>query len=387
MTGHPELIDKQRTIHLASGTGTNRQCHRMNAANFLLRAIRHGPVTLLALLVSLPAFGAAPNPDPAPAPAGLETVDVLRTNWIPRVITNVIEIRMPTNNFINEYRTNRFVEWRTNVIDVYRTNRFVEWQTNIIDVYRTNRFVEWRTNVIDVYRTNWVTRTRTNTIPIEQTQTNFIAAYQTNLNIIILTNWETVLVFKTNLATKALTNSVMMEQTRTNLITRYQTNVNTLTLTNWETVLVFKTNWVKQPVAKVVEVNLPAAPADVVKAPGGGSKVATATTSTNLESGTGWTVEAVRTEKRPTDNQVEVQLKLKSAGEAVSTLILQEWQVERTDGSVLLFGQGQEFKRELPPGTYKVQVTARLAEGSPSSELARASLKVTREGVSITNIP
>jgi len=43
--------------------------------------------------------------------------------------------------------------------------------------------------------------------------------------------------------------------------------VNTLTLTNWETVLVFKTNWVKQPVAKVVEVNLPAAPADVVKAP------------------------------------------------------------------------------------------------------------------------
>jgi hypothetical protein len=350
MTGHPELIDKQRTIFLASA-GINRQCHRMNVANFLLRAIRHSPVTLLALLASLPAFAAASNP----APAGWETMDVLRTNWIPRVITNAIEIRMPTNIFITEYRTNRFVEWRTNIIDVYQTN--------------------------------WVTRTRTNTIAIEQTQTNLVIAYQTNLNIITLTNLETALVFKTNLATKTLTNSVMVEQTRTNLTTRYQTNVNTLTLTNWETVLVIKTNRVKQSVAKLVEVNLPAAPADVVKAPGGAeSKVATATASATLESGTGWTVEAALTEKSPAGNQVEVQLKLKSAGNAVSTLSSQEWRLERTDGSVLLFGQGQEFKRELPPGTYKIQVTARLAEGSPS-ELVRAYLEVTREGVSIKNIP
>ncbi len=299
----------------------------MNVANFLLRAICHGPVTLLALLVSLPAFGAAPNP--ALAPAGLETVDVLRTNWIPRVITNVIEIRIPTNNFITEYRTNRFVEWRTNVIDIYRTN--------------------------------WVTRTRTNTIAIEQTQTNFVTAYQTNLNIVTLTNWKTALMFKTNLATK--------------------------TLTNWETVLVIKTNRVKQPVAKLVEVNLPAAPADVVKAPGGGeAKVATATASATLESRTGWTVEAARTEKPPDGNQVEVQLKLKSADDAVSTFPLQEWQVERTDGSVLLFGQGQEFKRELPPGTYKIQVTARMDEDSPTVRV-HANLEVTREGVSSKNIP
>jgi hypothetical protein len=247
--------------------------------------------------------------------------------------------------------------------------------------------VEWQTNVIDVYRTNWVTRTRTNTIAIEQAQTNLVIAYQTNLNIITLTNWETALLFKTNWATKTLTNSVMVEQTRTNLITRYQTNVNTLTLSNWETVLVIKTNRVKQLVTKLVEANLPAAPADVVKAPGGAeSKVATATASGTLESGTGWTVEAARTEKPPFGNQVEVQLKLKSAGNAVSTLLLPEWRVERADGSVLLFGQGQEFKREMPPGTYKVQVTARLAEGSPS-ELVRASLEVTREGVSIKNLP
>jgi hypothetical protein len=386
MTGHLELIDKQQTILLASGPDINRQCHRMNVSNFLFRAIRHGPIALLALLVSLPAFGAAPNPVMAPVPAGLETVEVLRTNWIPRVITNAIEIRMPTNIFITEYRTNHFMEWRTNVVDVYRTNRFVEWRTNVVDIYRTNHIVEWQTNVIDVYRTNWVTRNRTNTIAIEQTQTNLVIAYQTNLNIITLTNWKTELVFQTNLATKILTNSVTVEQTRTNLTTRYQTNVNTLTLTNWETVLVFKTNRIKQPVAKVVEVNLPATPADVVKASGGGeSKVATVTASATLESTTSWTVEATRTEKPPVGNQVEVQLKLKSARDAVSTLTLQEWRVERMDGSVLLFGQGQEFKRDLPPGTYKVQVTARLAEGSPA-ELVRANLEVTREGVSCKNI-
>ena len=311
MTGHSELIVKQRTMLSASGPGIDCLCHRMNSANYLLRTIRHGPVALLALLVSLPAFGAAPNPDPAPALTGLEMVDVLRTNWIPRVITNVIEIRMPTNIFITEYRTNRFVAWRTNVIDIYRTN--------------------------------WVTRTRTNTIAIEQTQTNLVIAYQTNWNTINLTNWKTALVFRTNLAMKTLTNSVTVEQTRTNLTTRYQTNVITLTLTNWETVPVIKTNRVK--------VNLPAAPADVVKAPGGGeSKVATATASAPLESGTNWTVEAARTEKPPAGNQVEVLLKLNSAGNADSFLSLQEWRVERTDGSVLLFGQGQEFKRESAAG-------------------------------------
>jgi hypothetical protein len=246
MTGHRERIDRQRTILLASGPDINGQGHRMKVANFLLRAIRRGPVTLLALLVSLPAFGAAPNPNPAPASTGLETVDVLRTNWIPRVITNVIEMRMPANHFITEYRTNRFVAWRTNVVDVYRTN--------------------------------WVTRTRTNTIAIEQTKTNLITAYQTNLNIITLTN------------------SVTVEQTRTNLALRYQTNVNTLTLTNWETVLVIKTNRIKQPVARLVEANLPAAPADVMKAPGGAeSKVAAAAASATLESGS-WTVEAARTD-------------------------------------------------------------------------------------------
>ena len=127
-----------------------------------------------------------------------------------------------------------------------------------------------------------MTRTRTNTIAIEQTQTNLVTAYQTNLNIITLTNWEIALVFKTNLATK--------------------------TLTNWETVLVIKTNRVKQPVAKLVEVNLPAAPADMVKAPGAESKIATAAASATLESGTGWTVEAVRDRKTTGSNQVKCNL-------------------------------------------------------------------------------
>ena len=387
MTGHTENIDKQRAMLLASGAGINRQSHRLNAADFLFRAIRRGSVTLLALLASLPVFGAAPNPDPAST--GLEMVDVVRTNWIPRVITNVIEMRMPANTFVNEYRTNRFVEWRTNVIDVYRTNwvtrtrtntiAIEQTQTNLVTVYQTN----WQTAL--EFKTNWTTKTLTNSVTLEQTQTNFITAYQTNWNTLTQTNWQTALVFKTNWTTKTLTNNITVNQTKTNSVAAYQTNWNILTQTNWETVQVTKTNRIKPPAVKQAEANPPATPANVVKPPGGESKAATATASAALESGTGWTVEAARTEKPPANNQVEVLLKLKSAGDAVSTLPLQEWHVERTDGSVLLFGQGQEFKRELPPGTYKVQVTAR-AYGS-SLELARAFLEVTRKGISIKNIP
>ena len=175
----------------------------MKAARLSFRVIRPVFVTICASFTSLPVFGAAPNPDPAPVPAGLETVEVLHTNWVPRVITNVIEVRMPTNYFVTEYRTNRFAELRTNVIDVYRTN--------------------------------WMTRMWTNTIAIEQTKTNLVTTYQTNLNTITLTNWAAALVFKTNWVTRPLTNSIVVEQAQTNFVTRYQTNVNTLTLTNWET--------------------------------------------------------------------------------------------------------------------------------------------------------
>jgi hypothetical protein len=327
----------------------------MKVASLLIRAIRLIIVTFFALFAGVPAFGAAPNPDPAPVAPGLETVEVFRTNWIPRFITNVVEVRMPTNYFAIEYRTNRFAELRTNVIDVYQTNR--------------------------------VTRTRTNTIAVEQTQTNLVTTYQTNLNTITLTNWAAALVFKTNLVTVPLTNSIVVEQTQTNFVTRYQTNVNTLTLTNWETALVIKTNWVTQSVTNLVEVKIQAAPVEAVKpADSSEPKASTAIASPASGTKTGWTVEAARTEKPPASNQVEVQLKLKSAGDAASALPLQEWRVERADGSVLLFGQGEEFKRELPLGTYKVLVTARSADDSPPVRV-RANLEVTRNGVASNTVP
>jgi hypothetical protein len=60
------------------------------------------------------------------------------------------------------------------------------------------------------------------------------------------------------------------------------------------------------------------------------------------------------------DDLVEVRFKLKSADGTTPTLTGYEWRVERTDGSVLLFGQSPEFRRELPVGTYKVEVKVGL---------------------------
>src|ERR1017187_6163805 len=51
---------------------------------------------------------------------------VTRTNWFDRWITNVVEVRMPANRFVNEYHTNWVTQLRTNVVDVYSTNRSEE---------------------------------------------------------------------------------------------------------------------------------------------------------------------------------------------------------------------------------------------------------------------
>jgi hypothetical protein len=79
----------------------------------------------------------------------------------------------------------------------------------------------------------------------------------------------------------------------------------------------------------------------------------------------GLILEATRTAKPSANGQAEISLKLKLAGNEAPTFLSQEWQVERTDRSVLLFGRGPEFKRELPLGTYKVEVKTRSTEDSP----------------------
>ena len=97
-------------------------------------------------------------------PAG--EVNLTRTNWVERWITNLIEVQMPANRFVNEYHTN--------------------WITQM------------RTNVIDIYATNLVTRTATNRVMVDAFRTNFITEWHTNWQALNVTNWETVAVIRTN---------------------------------------------------------------------------------------------------------------------------------------------------------------------------------------------
>src|SRR2546423_221304 len=55
---------------------------------------------------------------------------VTHTNWVENTVTNLIEMRMSRNRFINEYRTNWVEHVTTNVSDVYRTNQLTRNFTN-----------------------------------------------------------------------------------------------------------------------------------------------------------------------------------------------------------------------------------------------------------------
>src|SRR6266516_2756684 len=303
--------------------------HRMNATNILRRTLNLVFPSLLALLAGVPVFGTEFNTQ-SPS-ENVETVSVIQTSTFPRAITNVIEVWMPTNVFVN--------------------------------VYHTNQFAALRTNVFDVYRINWLSWTLTNTIAVELRQTNLVTRYQTNL----------VTGYQTNLNTF----------TRTNLVTRYRTNVNTLSLTNWQTVLVFKTNWITQPVANLVQIDVPADPAATTPATADHESKrdnAAATADPTTASTDGPILEARRTAKPLVNGQAEISLKLKSAGNETPTFLSQEWQVERSDRSVLLFGRGPEFRREVPLGTYKVEVKTRSTEDSPLVRV-RGNFEVLRDEV------
>jgi len=67
---------------------------------------------------------------------------------------------------------------------------------------------------------------------------------------------------------------------------------------------------------------------------------------------------------------------LKSADGSTPKLTSYEWRVERTDGSVMLFGQDAEFKREVPMGTYRVEVKTRATANSPFVRV-RGTVEVT----------
>jgi hypothetical protein len=81
-----------------------------------------------------------------------ETVWVRTTNWVPRHLTNVIRISVPTNIFFNEYHTNWVQQKITNVVEVFRTNVLIAYRTNLTTLSVTNweTVLATRTNRVNV---------------------------------------------------------------------------------------------------------------------------------------------------------------------------------------------------------------------------------------------
>ncbi len=221
-----------------------------------------------------------------PAAAVAAQANAIKTNLVDRWITNVIEVRMPVNRFVNQFHTN----W----VDQFSTNR--------LEVFATNKLVK------------------------------------------VLTNW------------------VMISVVRTNFVEAFQTNFKTLNLTNWSTVLVFKTNWVTKPVTNLVEIDLPKSAAPTANVPPTQQSAAPQAARPTVKNFLA--LEAKRNGQLNRNNQVEVQLTVRWTN-GTSALQVQQWRVEREDGTFLCFGQDQEFKRDLPIGKYKVEVRAQREKDGP----------------------
>jgi hypothetical protein len=257
-------------------------------------------------------------------------VNVVSTNWVDRWITNMIQVQVPRNRFV--------------------------------DLYHTNWVTQLRTNSMDVYATNWSMCKVTNVIEVGAIWTNSVTAYHTN--------W----------TTKTVTAHVALNAVRTNFVERYQTNWSVLNLTNWETVVLFKTNWIIQRVTNVVQLDLPKRVA--VTAPAAAATVTPQESAAEFASTTSadWAgalaIEAARTSRVFAGDLVEIQLRIRRAGNSGALPHVQRWQVEREDGAILASGQDQVFKRQLPVGRYKVEVKLK-GEGDEASMSLRASLSIT----------
>ncbi len=229
-----------------------------------------GIARVMAVSLTFWAFG--------PSLTGAE-VTISRTNWVERWITNLIEIQMPNNRFVNVYQTNWVTQLRTNVVDVYATNWTMCKLTNQIEV------VALWTNHVTAYRTNWTTKTLTNQMAVNLVRTNFVDLYNTNWSV--------------------------------------------LNLTNWQAVVLFKTNWITQPVTNVVQIELPSRPVAAAPAPNEVVEPLEAPAETLSPVPAAWagplTIEAVRTDRPPANDLVEVQLKARptdtSCGSAANTAL------------------------------------------------------------------
>lgn len=258
--------------------------------------------------------------------AGKTEINVVRTNLVDRWITNSVEVRMPANHFVNEYRTN----W----VPLYRTNQ--------VNLYRTNVVTLQKTNVLDVYRTNLVTWRVTNTVPVQ--------------------------VFETN------------------LVTSYRTNWKALTLTNWETVLVFKTNWVHQPMTNLVHVDVQDQPPSLAEVPQASplrseASVQPAAPWPSVNSSEPLQIDATKI-GAVVNSRAQVQMKVRPTLAKSPAVQVQQWRVESEDGRILSFAQEQEFKRELPLGRYKVEVKTK-GPGARTVVTTRATLTVTAAAATV----
>ncbi len=254
----------------------------------------------LSALISI--LGAGVYPLPA------AEINLAKTNWVETWVTNVIEIRVPYNRYVDRYHTN--------------------WVQ------------QFRTNVANVYRTNCVTRTLTNYWVVEQLRTNVVDAFYTNRVAVTLTNQRLVLAVQTN------------------IINVYHTNWKTLNLTNWATVLVMKTNWITQPVTNVVEIDLLTNRFPVALTPASRETQPKALPDSLA-------LEAKKTARPPANNLVEVLLSVRWRTDVGAPLQVQQWRVQSEDKRILCFGQGLEFKRQLPQGRYSVDVNARRDANGP----------------------
>jgi len=202
----------------------------------------------------------------------------------------------------------------------------------------------------------------------------FVNEFHTNWHDQVITT--VVEVEKTNLISRTVTNNVVVNAVRTNVVQAY--------LTNWETVVVMRTNWVTKPVTNVAQVDLAAqrtgsAPKAVTKPKEAAREIAVAEPAAAPKEA--FTIQAARTARPPANDQAEVVLSIGWIGAIESPPQVQRWRVERDDGAILSFGQDQEFKRELPVGTYKVEAKLRREEDGPVLTLRGTLLVSLQEAV------
>jgi hypothetical protein len=234
--------------------------------------------------------------------------------------------------------------------------------TEFVDVTVTNRVARFYTNFVEV-------RVPLNVFRDEYT-TNWIESYRTNV----------IDLYKTNLFQRTLTNVMTVDVTRTNWLQAYRTNVYAMTLTNWQTVIVLKTNWVTQSITNTVEMKLQAGAHSAAPEPRDTKVEAAFPAAQVIGQSQGLRIELSRTDKEPSNNQVEVQFALKSDADPAAVVRVQEWQLARPDRTVQIQGQRLKFTTELSPGNYKVTVKARLDDNSPWMNI-RGAMQVGEGGV------